>query len=58
MTWTNWVNAPIGVIGGTYTRTRWVGIGCGRNIQFRFLITEPVEVIITGVVINYEVMKE
>jgi hypothetical protein len=58
LTWTNWVNAPIGVIGGTYTRTRWVGIGCGRNIQFRFLITEPVEVIITGVVINYEVMKE
>lgn len=54
-TWTNEVQRSLGTNGEYGHRCRWVSGGRGRNVQFRLRITDPVQVIITGIAINYEV---
>ena len=49
--------ASIGKIGKFAHRTRWTKLGIGRNRVYKFRITAPVQVIIIGICLDYEVVK-
>jgi hypothetical protein len=46
--------APIGATGQYATRTRWLKCGTSRNPVVRFRITEPIQVVLIGAVVDVE----